>query len=338
MIFEQITSGGCRSYLVGCQETRAALVIDPNLLKVDHYRALAADHGLRIRFVLDTHTHADHFSASKALGERLGALVAAHRLSPAGHTELRLEDGETLKVGEMRFQVIHTPGHTSDSLCLVGENRIFTGDTLLFGSVGRTDLPTGDPDQLYESLFGRVLKLDPALNVHPAHDYKGRDHSTLGEEIATNPRLAAHDRSAFVTMMRALHLEAPDHLTEALRTNISGGKPLVQLLEEAAGQIAFVKPAELAAGRDLLVLDVREHEAFQAEHIAGALHLARGRLEWEANRLAPDSRQAILVCCDDGQSSILAAARLRELGFLNAAVLSGGLKAWREAGFPLSAF
>src|SRR5665213_2788383 len=174
MIFEQISTGGCQSYLLGCSDTHAAIVIDPNLHHIDHYPSLAARHGLRIRYVLDTHTHADHFSAAKELGQRLNAHVVTHRLSPAPYAEFFLNDGEKLNVGNITLQALHTPGHTRDSMCLVTEDRIFTGDTLLIGGAGRTDLPTGDPDALYDSLFQRVLKLDPKLKIHPAHDYNNR--------------------------------------------------------------------------------------------------------------------------------------------------------------------
>jgi glyoxylase-like metal-dependent hydrolase (beta-lactamase superfamily II)/rhodanese-related sulfurtransferase len=336
MIFELIPTGGCQSYLLGCSDTHAAIVIDPNLHQIDHYPSLAARHGLRIRYVLDTHTHADHFSAAKELGQRLNAHVVTHRLSPAPYAEFFLDDGDKLNVGEITLQALHTPGHTRDSMCLVTADRIFTGDTLLIGGAGRTDLPTGDAHALYDSLFQRVLKLDPKLKIHPAHDYNNRGHSTLGEEIATNPRLQKRDRESFVAMMRGINLELPAHLTEALRTNMNGGKPLCQLLAEAAGKIDFVNAEELASDKDALVLDVREREAFEAGHIPGALSLPRGQLELQADRQLPDPNRRILVCCGNGEMATLAAATLRELGFVRASVLRGGLAAWQDKGFPLS--
>src|SRR5262245_51126734 len=187
MIFEQIATGGCQSYLLGCTETCAAALIDPEVSQVDRYIALAARNGLRIRFVIDTHTHADHFSATRALAHQLEVPTVMHRASQAPGIDLRVDDGEMLIVGKLRLQVLYTPGHTSDSMCLVAGDRVFTGDTLLIGATGRTDLPTGDPDALYDSLFERVLRLDPELKVYPAHDYKGRTHSTIGEEIESNP-------------------------------------------------------------------------------------------------------------------------------------------------------
>lgn len=341
MIFEQIPTGGCQSYLLGCGETHAAVLIDPNLKQIDHYLGLAAKDSLRIHYVLDTHTHADHFSAAKELGRRLKAKVVTHRLSPAPYADFRLCDGEILRVGEMRLTALHTPGHTRDSMCMIAEDRVFTGDTLLIGGTGRTDLPTGDPEALHDSLFNRLLKLDPALKVYPAHDYKGRSHSTIGNEIANNPRLQKRDRAEFVEMMRALNLEAPTHLTEALRTNMSGGKTVAQLLSDAAANIAFISMAELAErvkrnDLELVLLDVREKEAFAAGHIPGARHLPRGQLELRVNSELPDSTERILVCCEFGQISTLAAATLRELGYTHAAALDGGIKAWRESGLPLS--
>ncbi len=340
MIFEQVATGGCQSYLVGCPETLSGVLIDPEISQVDRYRALAAHHGLHIRYVIDTHTHADHFSAAKALAQTLEAPAVMHRASPAPHASLRLDDDDMLRVGNLRIRAIHTPGHTLDSMCLVVEDRVFTGDTLLIGGTGRTDLPTGDPDQLFDSLFGKLLNLDPALLVFPAHDYKGRSHSTIGAEIADNPRLQKREREAFTQMMRELNLAAPTHLTEALRTNMTGGQTVDQMLADAAAEVPFMALADLqrriaSRPNDLLVLDVREAEAFKAGHIPGALHLPRGQLELRVNDAIPDPTLRIVTCCEFGKISTLAAATLRRLGFTRATALDGGVKAWREGGFTV---
>lgn len=340
MIFEQISTGGCQSYLVGCHESCAAALIDPEIRQLDRYLASAARDGLRIRYVIDTHTHADHFSAARRLSQMLNVPVVMHRDSPAPFADLRLQDGDMLAVGALRLHAIHTPGHTRDSMCLVAEDRVFTGDTLLIGATGRTDLPTGDPDALFDSLFDGVLRLDPAMKVYPAHDYQQRGSSTIGAEIAGNPRLQQRDRAAFVEMMRRLSLSAPTHLTEALRTNMTGGKTVSQLLAEAAEKTPFMSLDELhrrveTGLRDLVVLDVREKDAYAEGRVPGALHLPRGQLELRVNEMLADPTARIVTVCEYGKISTLAAATLRELGFQRTAALDGGMQAWREKGYPL---
>jgi glyoxylase-like metal-dependent hydrolase (beta-lactamase superfamily II)/rhodanese-related sulfurtransferase len=340
MIFEQIATGGCQSYLIGCADTSAGALIDPELSQLDRYRALAARDGLRIRYLIDTHTHADHFSGTRELARQLGVPVVMHHSSAAPFVDMRLDDGEMLVIGALRLTAMHTPGHTRDSMCFLLEDRLFTGDTLLIGATGRTDLPTGDPAALYDSLFNVVLKLDPALKVFPAHDYKGRSHSTLAQELATNARLQHKERAEFIEMMRNLNLTMPTHLTEALRTNMTGGKTVAQLLAAAAAVVPFMSLAELRSrlacpSGDLAVLDVRERDAFEAGHIPAARLLPRGQLELRVNQELPDPTQRIVTCCEFGKISTLAAATLREMGYLHAVALDGGMKAWRDAGYPV---
>lgn len=339
MILEQVATGGCQSYLVSCVDTRAAVLIDPHSGQMDHYLGLAAQHGVRIRYLIDTHTHADHFSATLEMKQALGAPVVMHALAPAVHADMRVEQGQSLIVGALRFDVLHTPGHTADSMCLVVGGHVFTGDTLLFGGTGRSDLPSGDPEQLYESLFERLLLLDPETAIHPAHDYKGGQASTIGAEIAGNPRLQKRERAEFVAMMRQLNLSAPTHLTEALRTNMNGGVPVARLLAEATARVPFISLGQLAAavaGRDndLIVLDVREREQFGSAHVPGALHLPRGQLELRVNEMLPDPTRRIVTVCEHGKISTLAAATLRTLGFTRVMALDGGMKAWRDAEYP----
>lgn len=338
MIFEQVSTGGCQSYLIGCEDSCAAALIDPEASQIDRYLALASRDGLRIRFLIDTHTHADHFSATRQLARQVGAPTVMHRASAAPQVDMHVDDGEMLVLGKLRLQVLHTPGHTPDSMCLQVDNRLFSGDTLLIGATGRTDLPGGDPEALHASLFERVLKLDPALMLHPAHEYKGRSHSTIGAELADNPRLKHRERADFVDMMRRLDLSMPTHITEALRTNMSGGKTVAEMLARAAAEVPFMSLAELnaragAGDRDLIVLDVRERESYLAGHVRGARHLPRGQLELRVNEELPDPTRRILTCCEFGRISTLAAWTLREMGFQRAVALDGGMKAWREAGY-----
>ncbi len=337
MIFEQVATGGCQSYLLGCERTREGVLIDPEIRSLPRYLELAKQHRLKLRTVIDTHTHADHFTAAKKVADDLGAVVVMNPHSAAPFAGKRLADGETLKIGKLKLTALHTPGHTSDSMCLVMKDRVFTGDTLLIGATGRTDLPTGDPEALYDSLFNKLLKLDPALKVYPAHDYKGRSSSTIGEEIATNPRLQKKERGEFVEMMRTLSLSMPEHLTEALRVNMSGACSVAQLLAEAAAEVPFMSMDELKQklGGELLILDVREKDAFEASHIPGARHLPRGQIELRVNETLPDPTQPMVTYCEVGKVSTLAAATLKRMGYASVIALDGGMKAWKEQGFPV---
>ena len=340
MIFEEIRTGGCCSYVVACGETCAGVVVDPELSQIDKTLGIVAKAGVRVRYVVDTHTHADHFSASRELARRLGIPRVMHRASIAPDVDVRIDEGETLIAGRLRLRAISTPGHTDDSICLVLPDRVLTGDTLLRGATGRTDLPTGDPEALYESLFGKLLQLDDALAVYPGHNYKNAPVTTIGQEKAENPRLQKRERAAFVEQMRALSLGMPDHLTEALRTNRTGGKTVAQMLDEAARRIAFMSMEELrdrvgAANGGVVVLDIRERDAYDAGHVPGARHVPRGQLELRIDQTLPDPTVRVVTCCEFGKISTLAADTLRTMGYVRAVALDGGMKAWRDAGYPM---
>jgi glyoxylase-like metal-dependent hydrolase (beta-lactamase superfamily II)/rhodanese-related sulfurtransferase len=340
VIFEQIRNEGCLSYLIGCEHRCVAAIVDPKKDEAHRLLAAAQARGLRIRFVIDTHTHADHFTATRDLATSLEVPVVMHRASAAPFVDLRVDDGEVLIVGDLRLELLHTPGHTNDSMCVRIGGNLLTGDTLLIQATGRTDLPTGDPEALHDSLFGVLARLPRTLGVFPAHDYRDRGSSTLEAEFATNPRLQVSDRTAFVEKMRALDLGMPTHLTEALRTNRSGGKTVSQMLGEATARVPFMSMQEVrqraeAGGAGFVVLDVREADAYRAGHIPGARHVPRGQLELRVNDEFPDPTVRIVLCCELGLISTLATATLRDMGFRRAVALDGGMKGWREAGLPL---
>lgn len=341
MFFATFKDGeGCKSYIIANAECCAAAIIDPALDLVDRYLGEVNKQGLRVRYIIDTHTHADHFSGARALREALNAPIVMHRFSPAPYIDMHVEDGHSLPLGNMRMRILYTPGHTRDSMAIHVEDRVFTGDTLLIGGTGRSDLPSGDPAQLHDSLFHKLLDLPDETLVFPAHDYKGRESSTIGQERSNNPRLAMTEQTAFVTMMNSLNLSAPTHLTEALRTNMSGGKTVRQLLGEAGAKVPFMAMDELLRRLDLrandfVILDVREKDAFAAGHVPGAVHLPRGQLELRINEVLPDPSVEVLTVCELGKISTLAAATLHELGFARATALDGGIAAWRANGNPL---
>ncbi len=340
MIFQQFRVGGCLSYLLACERSHVAALVDPEISLLERYLGEASSGGLRLKYLVDTHTHADHFSATHALAQRLSLPSVMHRATDVAHVDLRVDDGETLAVGDLRLGVLHTPGHTADSMSLLADDRVLTGDTLLIEATGRTDLPTGDPAALHGSIFDKLLRLDDALQVFPAHDYKGRSSTTIGAERARNPRLQVRDAEAFVAQMRSLNLSMPAHLTEALRTNRTGGKSVAQLIEEATRVVPFMSMQELRrriekGPRDFVLLDVRERDAYESGHFPDAVHLARGQLELRIDQVVPDPATRLVVYCELGKISTLAVATLQSMGYQRAVALDGGLRAWREAGYPL---
>ena len=340
MIFEEFAHGGCRSYLVGCEESRVAAIIDPVLERAGRYAASASRQGLNLQYLIDTHTHADHFSGVRELAQKLDAPIVMHRESPSPCVDLRVQDGDSIALGTVRIGVVHTPGHTADSMSLVLPNRVLTGDTLLLGSFGRTDLPTGDAGALYDSLTQHLFGLDPELLVHPGHNYKCAPPTSLAQQRSQHALLASNERNAFIDQQNARNLELPTHVTEALRTNASAGKPVAQLIQDAARQIAFMPIAELrrrveGGAPGLAILDVREADAYRAGHVPGAVHVPRGQLELLVDDVFPDPTIRILSYCQFGKISTLASATLREMGFTSAVALDGGFRDWVENGAPV---
>ncbi len=208
----------CRSYLVADTATGDALIVDPIRQHVDEYLDRLGKRGWKLRYTIETHTHADHLSGSVRLKDLTGATMLMHESSPAPCVDRGLKDGDTIDLGKLRIDVIATPGHTHDGMCLVLPGRVLTGDTLLIGGCGRTDLPTGDSIALWSSLR-RLLQLPDDTLVLPAHDYDGRRASTIGRERKTNPRLQIESPAELGTALAELDLPPPPGLREVLAAN-----------------------------------------------------------------------------------------------------------------------
>ena len=245
-----------------------------------------------------------------------------------------------LIVGQLRLRVHPYPGAHRDSMCLALADRLLTGDTLLIGATGRTDLPTGDPEALYDSLVSKLLKRDPALAVYPAHDYKGHGHSTLGRELAENPRLKIAGAERSWSRCATSTSRCPTHLTEALRTNRERRQDRAPAHRRGGGAGAVHVDGggeqRVATGLgDLVVLDVRERDAYEAgSHPGRAPDPARAARALGGQRAArPDPAHPCY--CELGKVSTLAAATLRDLGFTRAVALDGGMIGWQASGYPV---
>jgi len=221
--FEQIRSSGCLSYILGCLKDKVCVVIDPEIDKAHDYFELAKFFGSRLIYAIDTHTHADHSSACKVMRERYGVKVIMHHASEAPYIDIAVDDGNEIRFGQLALKVLATPGHTQDSMCLLFRDRVFTGDTLLIGGCGRTDLPGGDAEKQYESLQ-RLQALGDQIRVYPGHDYR-EAVSSLGDEKQNNPRMTIGSKEEFVHFMTARKPPLPRKIQEALdwnRTPIQG--------------------------------------------------------------------------------------------------------------------
>lgn len=219
IFFEQIRSGGCLSYLLGCNKEKVCVIIDPEIDKTEEYLGMLEALSFRLLYAIDTHTHADHSSACKVLKARSGAKVVMHRAAEAPYVDLRAEDGDIIHCGQVALQVLHTPGHTEDSTCLLFGDRLFTGDTLLAGGCGRTDMPGGNAEKQYDSLK-RLASLDDHILVFPAHDYRPA-FSTLGAEKKSNPRMLIGSKAEFVQFMTSRKPPLPRKFHSAIEWNRS---------------------------------------------------------------------------------------------------------------------
>jgi selenocysteine lyase/cysteine desulfurase/glyoxylase-like metal-dependent hydrolase (beta-lactamase superfamily II)/rhodanese-related sulfurtransferase len=210
--------GGCRSYLIADPETRQAAIVDPLRERVDDYLDLLQAKRYQLVYTIETHTHADHLSGSPRLKDLTGAKMLMHGATAVACVDRGLRDGDLIELGALKIEVIATPGHTHDSVCLVLPDRVLTGDTLLIGGCGRTDLPTGDASAMFHSLQ-RLLALPDDTAVFPAHDYDGRRASTMGRERKHNTRLKLPTVEEFSGSMKKSNLPVPPNLGEVLNTN-----------------------------------------------------------------------------------------------------------------------
>ena len=207
MIFEQILTGMMANftYVFGCEKTKVAAVVDPPSDTSEVMR-FAGENGLRIEMIFATHGHSDHTGGIRSLAAETGAKVVAHKNEAPSlqrgrvATDITVEDGQKLKVGEVEVEVIHTPGHTPGSMCLLADGKLMTGDTLFVGNCGRSDLPGGSTRQLFESLHKKLKSLSDDIEVYPGHDYGDRPSSTIAREKETNPTLTCGTLEEFETI------------------------------------------------------------------------------------------------------------------------------------------
>ncbi|HEX5993081.1 MAG TPA: MBL fold metallo-hydrolase [Thermomicrobiales bacterium] len=336
---------GCASYLVASRQSHEAAIIDPSIA-IEEYETLLAQRGFCLRYVIDTHIHADHVSGARRLVARQGGDLCLHEAAQVAYPFRPLQDSEELALGQLRLRVLHTPGHRPEliSILVVNPERspepsmVLTGDSLLVGDVGRPDFGGGDAAAQYESLT-RLLRLPDWVAVFPGHfegpcgkGMCGRPSTTIGFERLFNP-LARLERGPFV-----------DHLSEAVPArplNITAIEATNRGLVDRPWAMLATSPAvdevslEEVESRDpsTVVLDVREPVEYAAGHVPGAVNLPQADLADRLDELPRD--RPLLLICQGGYRSQRAAQFLIQMGFAQVASVAGGTAAWAEAGKPL---
>jgi sulfur dioxygenase len=343
MLLKELNRGKCKTYLLGCEQTRAAALIDPLRDHIDRYLALLAYDGLRLAIVIDTHTHADHRTASFDLHELTGAEVVMHRAAPAPRVDRHVSDGDTLFLGELTLEIIATPGHTPDSMSIHVDGVVFTGDTLLIRGTGRADFAGGDAGAQYDSITRKLFALPDETIVLPAHDYRGNTESTIGEEKRHNPRLAGKSRDDYIRLMDNLGLPLPTQIQEVLQPNQTAldddalNFPSLAQLNEVR-QLAPRDVQTLGSGpAGPAIVDVREPGEYtgQLGHIPGSRLIPLRDLARRAEELEPFKQRPLVAVCRSGVRSTTAAAILTSMGFELVYNLKGGMLAWNDAGLPV---
>jgi len=201
MFFIQVQQHGDNfSYIIADDTTREATVVDSSFNAGEIARVIKAEN-LKLEYIINTHSHSDHTAGNAELRSMFNAKTVVHKLSRI-NADIKVDDGDIISIGSIPVKVIHTPGHTPDSICLLIDNqKLLTGDTLFVGECGRTDLAGGNSKSLYNSLFHKILKLNDDVEVYPGHDYGSKPSSTIGEERRLNYTLEPRSLAEFIEFM-----------------------------------------------------------------------------------------------------------------------------------------
>ncbi len=352
MYFKQFYLGclAHASYLIGSEGE--AVVIDPQR-DIDQYLAEAESLGMKIKYVIETHLHADFVSGHRELAARTGAEIVFGARAGAVFPHLPVKDGDELKAGRIVLKIRETPGHTPESISILVidheisplPQKVLTGDTLFIGDVGRPDLagskgytPEEMAGMLYDSLHEKLLTLDDTVEVWPAHgagSLCGRNisketSSTIGQQRSFNYALQPMAREAFVKMMTTDLPEAPAYFSKDAEINRSGASPLEDLPMPQPLTALQVKES---AGQGITILDVRSSAQFGAGHIPGSINIGlNGQFaSWAGSLLKLD--QPVIVITSDDDEVKDSITRLSRVGIDNVkGYLQGGMYAWDQAG------
>jgi hydroxyacylglutathione hydrolase len=348
MYFKQILDErcGCASYLIASRQSNEAAIVDP-AITTDQYEALLAERSFRLRYVIDTHVHADHVSGGRKLAAAHGAELCLHESARVSYPFRGLHDGEELELGQLRLRIVHTPGHRPEliSVLVVNPQRspepsmVLTGDSLLVGDVGRPDFGGGNARDQYDSLT-RLLRLPDWVAVFPGHfegpcgkGMCGRPSTTIGFERLFNP-LARMDRDPFVSLLQDGVPARPLNMTAIEATN-RGAADREWAMLTSLPSVPEIGIDELDPGDPgAIVLDVREPAEYAGGHVPGAINIPQADIATRMDEIPRD--RPVNVICQGGMRSLRATQFLWQSGYRQVINVRGGTAAWIDAGKPVS--
>jgi glyoxylase-like metal-dependent hydrolase (beta-lactamase superfamily II)/rhodanese-related sulfurtransferase len=324
-MIKQFIAGSCYSYIMSAENE--ALIIDPHISLPEGYRKYLTKNKLTLKYIVDTHTHADHFSSAAVLKKQFNAQALMHEKAISSVADKRLKDNDRINIGTAGVKVIYTPGHTDDAISLYGEGKLFSGDVFLIGSVGRTDFQNGSPESMFDTLQ-KLKTLPDETILCPGHDYHEQRLSTIAKEKEGNPFLKETNKETFVRNMRAKIIPKPFNIDNIIRVNQKGEATSLEMISPRDASSLLEQDPQTK------ILDVRSTLEFSQVHIEHSLNIPIDMISAKINELS-QSKQNYLVLCHTGNRAAMAADMLIQSGIHTVKVMEGGIIRWQKEKLPV---
>ncbi|MBL4783054.1 MAG: MBL fold metallo-hydrolase [Porticoccaceae bacterium] len=324
------------TYLLVDIATHEGALIDPVMEQFDRDLQYIEELGIELLYVFETHAHADHITSAGMLRQNTGAKIVFSKAAGIDAIDIALEDGDELKLGNYTIKALATPGHTSGCMSYYIDGRVFTGDTLLIRGCGRTDFQQGDAQMLYDNVSNKLFTLPDDTIVYPAHDYRGRTSSSIGEEKRWNPRLGdEQSASDFIETMNNLNLDMPKKINEAVPANVGVGidyNPRRYVYDDFS--MSDLHSSWRQLGANDVIVDNRRAVEFAEGHVPGSINIPLGSESTHVEQLKAYDK--VYMYCRSGRRAQTALTNLSLIGLNNLVCVSHtGMPNWIAAGYPV---